>query len=283
VASPGPVTTTATTTATATTPAATQPPAPSPGTLVSATASTDKTAYQPGETVKIELELKNMSGAPLALAKLPPIVSLMQAQTGQAVYTSPPGKEVRTLAPQEVARFNYAWNQTDFNGRPVTGSYYIELEDLEYQGQPIQLNQGTPPRFEILPGTDNETGTRNFSSPGIYNGVTDNGIEITSWNLRISDAGITVDIMNTPPPDYTVTPSGSGYRANKNYSAAAVYSLDGNWIQEAGMSSVTYAPAGMTHTWLLPVRVPPETAEIYFEITGIGGREGSWPVNMTLK
>jgi hypothetical protein len=150
VATTTPTATTIPTTA-APTVSPTQAPAPSPATPVSVEASTDKATYQPGETVRIELSMKNVSPASLTIEKLPPILSLMQVETGQPVYTFTAGKDVRTLASNEVARFVYAWNQTDFKGRPVTGSYYVELEDLEYQGRPVQLNLSQPVRFKILP------------------------------------------------------------------------------------------------------------------------------------
>jgi hypothetical protein len=152
ISEPAPTTTlTTTTTAKATVTATAAAPVPSQATLVSVAASTDKATYRPGETVSIEVDMKNVTGAPLTLEDLPPILSLMQAETGEPVYTFTAGSEVRKLAPDEVIRFAYTWNQVDFSGQPVTGRYYIELEDLEYQGRPIQMNLGQPVRFEILP------------------------------------------------------------------------------------------------------------------------------------
>jgi hypothetical protein len=123
---------------------------PSAGTLVSIDAKTDKSVYQPGEAVKIELSMKNVSQKPLTIEDFPPIMSLMQADTKQPVYTFPAGKETRVLASNAVVTFTYTWNETDFNGRPVNGSYYVELEDLEYQGNPYQLILNKPVKFEIL-------------------------------------------------------------------------------------------------------------------------------------
>jgi hypothetical protein len=134
-------------------PAATTPAAkPPPATLISVDASTDKAAYQPGETVKIELAMRNITKGQLTVTDFPPILSLMQEDTQQPVYTFTAGKDTRILAPNDVARYTYTWKQVDFKGRPVTGSYYIELEDLEYQGRAIQLNLSQPARFEILTG-----------------------------------------------------------------------------------------------------------------------------------
>ena len=136
------------------TPAATTAaPVPAPGTLVSIEAKTDKAAYQPGEDVKIELSMRNVSQKQLTVQDFPPILSLMQEDTKQPVYTFTAGEATRTLAPNEVARYTYTWKQVDFKGNPVSGSYYIELEDLEYNGSPVQLNLIQPVRFKILSGT----------------------------------------------------------------------------------------------------------------------------------
>lgn len=124
--------------------------APYAATLVSVDAKTDKLTYQAGETVKIDISMKNVSGQQLTVTDFPPILSLMQSDTKQPVYTFAAGKETRVLASNAVATFTYTWNETDFNGRLVTGSYYVELEDLEYQGHPYQLNLNNPVHFEIL-------------------------------------------------------------------------------------------------------------------------------------
>jgi hypothetical protein len=137
-------------------PAATTPaPAvvPSPSSPVSVEAKTDKATYQPGEAVKIELSMKNVSQNQLTVQDFPPILSLMRADTNQPVYTFAAGKDSLTLAPNAVARYTYTWKEVDFQGQPVTGSYYIELEDLEYNGLPVQLNLNQPARFAILPST----------------------------------------------------------------------------------------------------------------------------------
>ena len=136
----------------ATTAAPTTAPAakPSPGTLISIDATADKSTYQPGETVKIELAMKNITTGQLTVTDFPPILSLMAAETGQPVYTFAAGKETRVLMPNEAARYTYTWPQVDFKGRPVSGSYYVELEDLEYQGRALQLNLNTPVKFQIL-------------------------------------------------------------------------------------------------------------------------------------
>ena len=115
--------------------------------------NTNKPAYVSGEDVKIEITLKNVSSQALSIEQFPPILSLMQAETRQPVYTFRAGTDSRTLAPNATATYAVNWNQLDFNGQPVpSGGYYLELEDLDFQGQAIQLNFTRTVSFVIQPG-----------------------------------------------------------------------------------------------------------------------------------
>jgi len=158
-------TATSTTTATTTTPAptttatATQTVTPTatatatqPSTVVSlkAGATTDKQAYLPGEAVAITVTLTNAGPTPVVLTDLPPIVSILSADTGQPVYTFAAGKNSLNVPTGTAVQFTLDWNGRDFNGQPVTGSYYIELEDLNYGDQPVPLPLETPARFDIV-------------------------------------------------------------------------------------------------------------------------------------
>jgi hypothetical protein len=151
-----PTTTAPTTTApppttTAPPPTTTAPPTHIPGvTLLSVDAGTDKSVYQPGEEVKIELILRNATQGQITIEKLPPIVSLMRTDTQKPVYTFSAGNEIQTLAPNETINYSLTWNQVDFNGDPVSGSFYVKLEDLEFQGSPVQLHLDQPVQFDIL-------------------------------------------------------------------------------------------------------------------------------------
>lgn len=153
--SPAPVAFPAATTSPAPVPAPTTAPAPAitpaSGMLLSMDASTDKTIYRPGEQVVIDLAMRNVSPERLTVDRFPPVVSLMQSDTGQPVYTFPGITGTRILASNEIARVTLTWDQVDFRGIPVTGSFYVELEDLEYRGLalPLDLNQAV--HFEIKP------------------------------------------------------------------------------------------------------------------------------------
>jgi hypothetical protein len=152
VTQPG-VTTTATTTTTATsttTAATTTTIMPVAGNILGFDVATTKTVYTGGEPVVITLTYKNVTSQALDLQKMPPILSVMSSETGKPVYTFAAGKEMRTLAPGTTAKFTYSWDKTDFTGQSVTGSYYIELEDLEYQGQTLKFHLPNPVRFAIL-------------------------------------------------------------------------------------------------------------------------------------
>jgi len=123
------------------------------GSLLGYNVRTDKAFYQAGEKVVISLTLKNTANNVLKMEKLPPIISVMNAETHKPVYTFSGGKETHTLAFGETVQFAYTWDQTDFNGRAVSGGYYLELEDIEYQGQTLKIQQPQPVRFEIKPET----------------------------------------------------------------------------------------------------------------------------------
>lgn len=132
--------------------------APPPGTVLTAQADTSKTAYRPGEPVKIEVALKNVTSEPFTIKQFPPILSLMQTETRQPVYTFAGGKSDRTLAPGESAEFVLNWDQLDDRGNPAPGGeYYLELEDLDSPGGSVQLNFTRPVHFDILRGTSFST------------------------------------------------------------------------------------------------------------------------------
>ena len=120
------------------------------GQLLVVSAGTDMPVYTPGETVTIQVTLRNVSGGLITLNKLPPILSIMSADTGQPAYTFQAGATALTLPQNGSTTFTYDWDQRDFYGQQVAGRYYIELEDLEYNGMPLPLDPGTPVEFDIL-------------------------------------------------------------------------------------------------------------------------------------
>jgi uncharacterized protein YfaS (alpha-2-macroglobulin family) len=120
-----------------------------PGTYLLASASTDKAIYQPGEQVTIKVQLKNVTSQPFLLAQFPPILSLMTADS-QPVYTFAAGQTQTTLAPGETVIFYKTWNQTLTRGEAApAGTYHLELEDIQYQGQALHLNLQQPVSFTI--------------------------------------------------------------------------------------------------------------------------------------
>jgi len=118
--------------------------------FISVYADTDKLVYQPGEEVMIGIVLTNDGPTSITLENLPPIVSLMAADTQQPVFTFSAGNEIRTLTPNQTVHFILTWNQEDFDGESVTGLFYVEIEDLIYNGQPILLHLDQPVQFDIL-------------------------------------------------------------------------------------------------------------------------------------
>ena len=120
-----------------------------PGTYLAASASTDKAAYQAGEPVTIKVQLKNVTSQPFLLAQFPPILSLMTADS-QPAFTFQAGQSPTTLAPGETLTFYKTWNQTLTRGDSApAGTYHLELEDVQYQGQALHLNLQQPVSFTI--------------------------------------------------------------------------------------------------------------------------------------
>jgi hypothetical protein len=247
--SPSPMATPTTTTA----PTSTATQAPTLATQFRVDAQTDKSIYRPGEAVNIEVTMKNTSAGPLTVDKYPPILSLMQSGTNQTAYTFAGGTGPRTFAAGESASYNLAWDQMDYKGRPATGSYYLELEDLENKGQAIKLNLVNPVYFEIRTDATQTGTTRTIE---VNASQSSNGITVTMQRMAISDYGIGLYASVTPPGDYKAVKGISGYRATQDYTATATYSFDQGWVNEARQSSVEYLANGMNHTWTVLVAVP---------------------------
>jgi len=246
--------------------------------LLKADANTNKTSYLPGENVLIEVSLKNVTSQPIQIEKFPPILSLMQATSLQPVYTFTAGIVSLTLAPDETKRFVVSWDQHDAKGRDVTpGMYYLELEDLDYQGQTIRLNLTNPVRFNILPGTsDNGTVEKTI----MFNeSQADSGITVNLQRVELSTSGVKLYAFITPPPGYVLLRN----KPDKDFNASANYYLDGGWGKNAGMSSVVYLSNGMNHLWNIPEPVSQENNELIFIVTSIGNHVGYWEFRIPLK
>ena len=149
----------ATTQPAATAPASPRPPltttaVPLPAGILAADASTDKTVYRPGEEVKIEVTLRNYGQSEINIERFPPILSLMDEADRQPVYTFHAGNDGRTIGPYSTISYTATWSQVDFDGQQVPGGrYYIELEDLDYQGYSVQLTLPRQVSFDIVPHT----------------------------------------------------------------------------------------------------------------------------------
>lgn len=125
-------------------------PVPPPGVYLTLSGKTDKPVYRTGDAVNISITVKNVTPEPFKMEQFPPILSLMQGSTRQAVYTFGAGKAERTLAPGQSATFQVTWDQRDDKGRLApAGAYYLELEDLDYQGQSLKMNLSQPVLFDI--------------------------------------------------------------------------------------------------------------------------------------
>jgi hypothetical protein len=253
-------TTNVTTTATSTTNPGTST-APS-GPLV-VKAGTDQTAYAAGDNVKINVAITNVTYNTIVIPAYPPILSLMQADSSQPVYTFAAGPLPRTISPGETANFELNWNQLDAKGQEVpAGSYYIELEDINTGGRTIKLNLTSPVRFNILPPTTTTAGQERTIS--VKQSQTDGSITVALSSVIVDGNNyvwVTADITG-----------GAG-------NATADYSLDSGWMKDARPPVVT----GTQYLWHLPVSISPENSELIFIITGIGNQTGYWEFHIPLK
>ncbi len=199
-------------------PATTAPASASPvyssGTLLTAEANTDKPVYAQGEKVTISVSLRNVTSEPFTVDQFPPILSLMQS-SGQPVYTFGAGKTSRTLAPGETVKYDEIWDQHDSKGRSVSaGSYYLELENIDYQGHTLQLNLTQTVRFDIVPTSSGINGAGRILNINQSQSV--NGLTINLQKVELSDNGILVTAFVSSPPDYVLLPGTPVLSPTKN-------------------------------------------------------------------
>jgi hypothetical protein len=241
---------------------------------VDAYLSNSKTTFTPGEAVQLIVSLKNTTAEPVTLEQFPPMLSIMQAETRQPVRTFESGKVSKTLMPRESIIFQIYWDELDDSRRPVTGEFYIELEDADYFGKALKLTLTSPVTFSIQTGAGNIGSA--YETVIINQSVTVNGITVILQNLHLSANGAVMTAYVSAPPDYNKNPG------SRNFAAFASYYLDSGWVKYAGLSTVGYHPADMKHTWYLPEAIPPDTRELLFVVTSIGSWEGPWQFTIQL-
>ncbi len=185
---------------------------------------------------------QNVTNMNLTVEQFPPVLSLMQKSSGQPVYTFPAGRDPRVLAPGETASVSLEWTQTDHQGRHVApGGYYLELEEMYYQGNAVPMNLTRPVDFNILPASTGGGRVLNFEQT-----QTVNGISLTLQRIEIDEAGFMVSIFSSSPPDYVLQPGTPALRPTLSYRALAGYSLD-EMVRDIGASRGNTS-ARYTHT-----------------------------------
>jgi hypothetical protein len=245
---------------------------------LAAAGNTDKAAYISGEKVNIRMVWQNVTAQNLTVEQFPPIISLMQKSTGQPVFTFKAGQTALTLAPGEQAEYAAQWDQMDAYGRPaVPGSYYVELEELYYQGQAVPMKLSSPVEFRILPASGGEK-TLELNQVQTVNGIT-----VTLQRLVFSDSGTLITAAITPPADYVLKASGAVLAPTKNYAAPSGYSLNRGLMQDAGLSTVEYFGSSMTHTWYIPGPLPANTTDLVFMVNAVGSWVGPWQFTVAVK
>jgi hypothetical protein len=145
------MTMTSTTTTQTTKPTVTTPPSTISLPKILVNAATNKTSYLLGEPVIIEVTLQNAGNEFIKIEQYPPILSLMQTETRQPIYTFNAGTGTANLPPNTTTSFQLIWNQQDAGGGTISpGSYYLELEDLDYQGQAVKLTLSQSVQFNVV-------------------------------------------------------------------------------------------------------------------------------------
>jgi hypothetical protein len=206
----------------------------------------------------------------------------MQSSNHQAAYTFAAGKNSVTLAPGQTAAYTLTWNQTDVQGRRAApGSYYLELEEMYYQGRQVPMNLSRPVSFNILPPESSSSGTEKVIT--VNQSQTANGITVTLQNVKIANNGLSVSAFITSPPDYVLLPGTPAVRPTQDLRASAGYSLDSNLTIGAGLPAVEYFNNGMNQTWSIPGPLPPGTREMTFIINSLGKLSGPWQFQVRME
>jgi hypothetical protein len=211
----------------------------------------------------------------------------MQKSTGQPVYTFADNKGDWTLGPGETRAIQYAWTQLDDKGRAVApGTYFVELEDLDYRvgtaadspHQSLKMNLSQPVYFDIS-DTSPAAGVRVLTPD---QPVSLNGITVTLQKIQLSEHGVYITAVVTPPPDYILLPPAPELKATLDYRAAAGYSIDAGLMQDIGISNVEYYSDKMVHTWYIPDPVPNGAQKLTFAVNIVGAWSGPWQFTISL-
>lgn len=255
-------------------------PAPAKSPLLQVDARPDRTSYYPGEDIKIEFTVKNLTSKPVQIEPFPPIVSIMETASSKPVRTFLGGAP-KSLAPYETTGFALDWDQRDDSGRIVSnGDYYLELEDIRYQGNFFQLNLAKPVHLNLLPAPGSYQRNAEKTIP-VGRTINSNNITVTLQRIELSPSGIRIYAFNTPTPDYKPT-YGTTSPPCASYSASAQYYLDGGWVNDAGMSLVQCYDNRISHVWEIKEIVTAGVSELTLLITRIGKWDGTWQFNIRL-
>jgi len=95
--------------------------------------------------------LRNVTAEPFKVEPFPPIVSIMEDGSHQAVWTFLSGTDTITIPPNSMTAFTLVWDQRDNSGRSASdGVYYLELENINHRGQPVPVDLSQPVRWSII-------------------------------------------------------------------------------------------------------------------------------------
>ncbi len=216
----------------------------------------------------------NTSGQPVTLSNFPPILSVMQASSGRAVYTFPLGQTQVTLAPDQQKQFAETWSQTNTTGGAApAGSYYIELEDLQLQGQPVKLMLTQPARFDII-SADSTAGGGVLKTITVNKSQAAGGAMVTLQRVDLTSTGFRVYAFAVRLPGYSPTdPPGK-------YQVSGTYYVDNGWGNDAGMCGALVKADGVYLTWQIKSGLPQDAAKLTFAFR-LGGAD--WLFDVPLR
>jgi len=261
--------------------APTPAPAPPPGIHIpiEADASIDKDSYLQGEEVVIELSFKNVTPELFQLEPFPPVIEVMRPSPyDELVRSFPPGTEIKSLGPGEVATYTLTWDQRDNQGQQVPyGRYYLKLGDIRHGDGWMSLGFRRYVSLLILPaeGVIEKTIEVNESQ-------TVNDITFTLERIELSTSEAKFYVFNIPP-NYNLPQGPMLPPPSLMIHAEAEYSLDDGPMKRAGPSGIRFLENGTEHIWDMLDPVPKGTKKLTFVITRLGEWEGPWEFSIPLE
>ena len=249
-------------------PTPTSVPAPRPAKLIAMEATTEKSAYLPGEEITIEFSFKNITPDIFEIEPFPPEIEIMKAgPDDQTVCRFPAGTEAKSLEPDEVVTYTLTWDQSNDQGQQVDYGHY----QFFIPGGGTLDDKGTVGGVFILPEEGVIERTINVNESQTVDGVTFllERVELTTRGPRFYVFNADYSFPDKPPPE-----------------VYAAYRLDKEPVRESGPVNIVSGSSnldGMEYVWWMSVPVPKSARVLTFVITRFGDMEGPWEFPIPLE